>query len=218
MCLVEEPLCAAFGAGVEPQQPNGAFVINIGGGTTDMAVVSQGSMSQCETVKVAGNAFDDEIVRHLKDNHSVLIGVRTAEEIKKQIGGAVPRETQVTMNVNGRSSVTGLPRTVEVTSEEIYDCLKPLLAEITAAAQIMFERTSPQLIADITVSKVILTGGSAQLYGMDELFKRALGLDVEVYPMPDLCVGKGATVALNNMHILDNYGYRYKTKEEVRIK
>lgn len=82
----------------------------------------------------------------------------------------------------------------------------------------MFERTSPQLVADITVSKVILTGGSAQLYGMDEMFKKELGLDVEVYPMPDLCVGKGATVALNNMHILDNYGYRYKTKEEVRIK
>ena len=218
VCLVEEPLCAAFGAGIDPLQPNGAFVINIGGGTTDMAVVSQGSMSQCETVKVAGNAFDEEIVRYLKEKHSLLVGVRTAEEVKKQIGGAIPRETPITMVVNGRSSVTSLPRTVEVTSDEIYECLHPLLREIAAAAQIMFERTSPQLVADITVSHVILTGGSSELYGMDEMLKKELGLDVEVYPMPNLCVGKGTTVALNKMHILDNYGYRYQTKEEVRIK
>ena len=218
VCLVEEPLCAAFGAGIDPLQPNGAFVINIGGGTTDMAVVSQGSMSQCETVKVAGNAFDEEIVRYLKEKHSLLVGVRTAEEVKKQIGGAIPRETPITMVVNGRSSVTSLPRTVEVTSDEIYECLHPLLREIAAAAQIMFERTSPQLVADIAVSHVILTGGSSELYGMDEMLKKELGLDVEVYPMPNLCVGKGTTVALNKMHILDNYGYRYQTKEEVRIK
>ena len=216
--LIEEPLAAAIGAGIDISKPEGHMIVDIGGGTTDIAVISLGSIVASDSLKLAGNKIDEAIIKYIRRKHNVLIGEVTAEEIKKKIGGAIPRETQVTMNVNGRSSVTGLPRTVEVTSEEIYNCLKPLLAEITAAAQIMFERTSPQLIADITVSKVILTGGSAQLYGMDELFKRALGLDVEVYPMPDLCVGKGATVALNNMHILDNYGYRYKTKEEVRIK
>lgn len=218
VCLVEEPLCAAFGAGVEPQQPNGAFVINIGGGTTDMAIVSQGSMSQCETVKIAGNTFDEEIVRFLKEKHEILVGVRTAEELKKQIGSAIPRDTEVTMNVNGRSTVDSMPKSVEVTSNEIYHCLKPLLQEIVAAAQIMFERTSPQLVADIKASNIILTGGSAELFGMDELFRRELDVDVEVAPFPSLSVGRGATVALNKMHILDNYGYKYKTKEEVRIR
>ncbi len=218
VCLIEEPLCAAFGAGVDPSQPNGVFIINIGGGTTDMAVVSQGSMSQTETVKIAGNAFDEEIVKFLKEKYDVLIGIRTAEDIKKQIGCAVPRDEEVTMSAKGRSTINGMPKVVEVSSTEIHHCLKPLLNEIVAAAQIMFERTSPQLVADITASHVILTGGSAELYGMDKLFAQALDLDVEIAPLPNLTVGKGATIALNKMHILDHYGYRFKTKEDVRIR
>lgn len=218
VCLVEEPLCAAFGAGVDPSQPNGAFVINIGGGTTDMAVVSQGSMSQTETVKIGGNAFDEAIVDFLREKYDVLIGVRTAEEIKKQIGCAVPRDEEVTMAAKGRNASNGMPKVVEVSSTEINHCLKPLLNEIIAAAQIMFERTSPQLVADITTSHVILTGGCAELFGMDKLVSEALNLDVEVAAFPQLSVGRGATVALNKMHILDNYGYRFKTKEDVRIR
>lgn len=218
VCLVEEPLCAAFGAKVDPLQPNGAFVVNIGGGTTDMAVVSQGSMSQTETVKIAGNSFDEEIVKFIKEKHDILIGVRTAEEIKKAIGCAIPREEEITMTAKGRSVVDGMPRTIEVSSNEICHCLKPLLSEITAAARIMFERTSPQLVADITNSGIMLTGGSAELYGLDELFKQELELDITVIPQPNLCVAKGASVALNKMGILDNYGYRFKTKEDVRIR
>ena len=218
VCLIEEPLCAAFGAGVDPQQPNGAFVVDIGGGTTNMAVVSQGSMSQIENVKIAGNTFDDEIVRFVKEKYDVLIGLRTAEDIKKTIGCAVQRDEDIAMAVKGRSGTTGMPKVVDVTSNEIYHCLQPLLAEIIAAAQIMFERTSPQLVADITTSSILLTGGSAELYGMDRLFKEALELDVEIAPQPNLCVAKGAVVALNKMHILDNYGYSFKTKEDVRIR
>lgn len=218
VCLIEEPLCAAFGAGVDPQQPTGAFVIDIGGGTTNMAVVSQGSMSQIENVKLAGNAFDEEITRFVKEKHDVLIGLRTAEDIKRTIGCAVQRDEDITMSVKGRSTVNGMPKVVGITSNEIYHCLQPILAEIVAAAQIMFERTSPQLVADITTSRVLLTGGSAELYGIDRLFAEKLGLDVEVAPQPNLCVAKGTVVALNKMHILDNYGYRFKTKEDVRIR
>ncbi|MDD6603794.1 MAG: rod shape-determining protein [Eubacteriales bacterium] len=218
VCLIEEPLCAAFGAGVDPQQPNGAFVVDIGGGTTNMAVVSQGSMSQIENVKIAGNTFDDEIVRFVKEKYDVLIGLRTAEDIKKTIGCAVQRDEDIAMAVKGRSGTTGMPKVVDVTSNEIYHCLQPLLAEIIAAAQIMFERTSPQLVADITTSSILLTGGSAELYGMDRLFNEALELEVEIAPQPNLCVAKGAVVALNKMHILDNYGYSFKTKEDVRIR
>lgn len=218
VCLVEAPLCAAFGSKVDPSQPNGAFVIDIGGGTTDMAVVSQGSMSQTETLKIAGNTFDEEIVKYMKNKHEILIGVRTAEEIKKAIGCAIPREEDITMAAKGRSTTDNMPKTVEVSSNEICACLKPLFDEIIAAATIMLERTSPQLIADITNSGVYLTGGSAELFGLDELFKQALDLDVNIMPQPNLCVAKGATVALNKMGILDNYGYRFRTKEDVRIR
>lgn len=218
VCLVEEPLCAAFGAGIDPLQPNGAFVINIGGGTTDMAVVSQGALSQCETVNIAGNTFDEEIMKYVKEKYEVQIGVRSAEDIKKQIGCAVQRNEEIVMVAKGRSAKDGMPKTIEITSNEIYHCLKPLLSEIVAAAEVMFARTSPQLVADIVNSGIILTGGSAELYGMDELFKNEMELDVTIAPQPNLCVAKGASVALDKMRILDSYGYRFQTKEEVRIR
>ncbi len=218
VCLVESPLCAAFGSGVDPLQPNGVFVVDVGAGSSDMAVVSQGSMNQTETVKIAGNDFDREIVKYFKEKYDLLVGVRTAEDIKKMIGCAVPREEIVTMTARGRNAEDGMPKTVDVSSQEIYECLKPLLSEITAAAKAMFERTSPQLVADIVAGEVLLTGGSAELYGLDKLLGEALNLGVKVVTQPALCVSKGACVALNKMHILDNYGYQFKTKEDVRIR
>ena len=218
VCLVEEPLCAAFGAGIDPIHPSGVLVIDIGGGTTDMAVVSQGSMSQTETVKIAGNDFDEEIMRFMREKYDILIGVRTAEEIKRAIGCAVPREEEIKMTAKGRAVEGGMPKTVEISSNEICHCLQPLLSELTAAAQVMFERTSPQLVADITSGEVLLTGGCAEMYGMDKLFADALGLEVRVVPHPNLCAAKGASVALSKMHILDNYGYRFKNKDDVRIR
>lgn len=218
VCLVEEPLCAAFGAGIDPIHPSGVFVINIGGGSTDMAVVTQGSMSQTETVKIGGDDFDEAIVRFLREKYDILVGVRTAEDIKNQIGCAVPREEEITMTAKGRNAINGLPKVVEITSNEVCHCLNPLFQELTAAAQVMFERTSPQLVADITTSELILTGGCAEIYGIDKLFSEALGLDVRIAPQPGLSVGKGAGVALSKMRILDNYGYQFKTKEDVRIR
>ena len=218
VCLVEEPLCAAFGAGVDPLQPNGVFVVDIGGGNTDMAVVSQGTMNQTETVKIAGNDFDDEIVKFLKEKYGILIGVRTAEEIKKTIGCAAPRDEIVTMTARGRNAEDGMPKTVEITSNDIGECLKPLLDEIISVAKAMFERTSPQLVADIVSGELLLTGGSAELYGLDRLFAEALELEVRVVPHGALSVSKGACVALSKMHILDNYGYQFRTKEDVRIR
>ncbi len=218
VCLLESPLCAAFGSGITPVQPNGVFVIDFGGGTTDMAVISQGTMSQTETVKIGGNDFDNEIIKFIKEKFDLLIGVRTAEDIKKQVGCAVPRTEEITMVVNGRSLADGKPKSVDVSSNDIFHCLKPLFEEITSAAQIMFERTSPQLVADITASEVLLTGGGAEMYGVDKLFSQALNLNTLVVAQSALCVAKGACVALNKMHILDNYGYRFKTKEDVKIR
>ncbi|MCH5321948.1 MAG: rod shape-determining protein, partial [Eubacterium sp.] len=178
VCLIEEPLCSAFGAGVDPINPSGVFVINVGAGTTDMAVISQGSMSQIETIKVAGDSFDEAIVKYLRDKHGLLVGIRTAEDIKVNIGCAIERENDVVTQAKGRSVSTGLPKTVEVTGNEICTCLKPQLERITLAAKALFERTSPQLVADITNSGVLLTGGMAQLYGLDRLIGDALSLEV----------------------------------------
>ena len=148
VCLVEEPLCAAFGAGIDPLQPTGAFVIDIGGGTTDMAVISQGSMSQIDTLRVAGDTFDEEITRHMREKYGVLIGKRMAEEIKNRISGAVPREEDVSMQAKGRDMFSGMPCVVEISGNEIHECLKPLFEELTNAASVLFERTTPQLVAD----------------------------------------------------------------------
>lgn len=218
VCLVEEPLCAAFGAGVDPTLPTGVFVIDIGAGSTDMAVISQGSMSQNETVKIAGNRLDEEIIKYFKEQYSVLIGRRTAEEIKNNIGCAVPREEDVVMQVKGRNISTGLPDSIEVTGNEIYECLKPLFDVLCETATALFERTTPQLVADITKSAVILTGGCSAIYGIDKMFSDALGVDVTIAPRAELCVAKGTMIALNKMHILDEYGYRFQTKQDVRIR
>ncbi len=218
VCLVEEALCAAFGAGVDPLLPSGVFVIDIGGGTTDMAVVSQGCMNQMETLRIAGNHFDAEITKHMHDKYGILIGKRTAEDVKKNIAGAVLREEDVVMQVKGRDMITGLPGVAEVTGNELYECLKPLFEQLANSAIALFERTSPQLMADITSDEVILTGGSSELYGIDKMFSQALNLDVTIAPRAELCVAKGAMVALNKMRVLDQYGYRFRTKQDVRIK
>ncbi len=218
VCLVEEPLCAAFGAGVDPTLPTGVFIIDMGAGTTDMAVISQGSMSQNETLKIAGNRFDEEIIKYLKENYSILVGKRTAEDIKNSIACAVPREEDVIMQVKGRNSQTGLPDSIEIKGNDIYECLKPLFEVITQTAVDLFERTTPQLVADISNEAVILTGGCSAIYGVDEMFKNALGVDVTIAPRAELCVAKGTMIALNKMHILDEYGYRFKTKQDVRIR
>ena len=218
VCLVESPLCAAFGAGIDPLQPTGAFVIDIGAGTTDMAVISQGSMSQIDTLDIAGSRFDDEIAKYMREKYGVLIGKRTAEEIKNRISCAVLREEDISMQAKGRDMLLGMPASVEITGNEIYYCLKPLFDELTAAARVLFERTTPQLVADITSSGVIITGGCSEIYGIDKLFSEALGIEASIAPRAELCVSKGTMIALNKMHILDKFGYRFQTKQDVRIR
>lgn len=219
VCLLEEPLAAAFGAGIDPMQAVGTFVIDIGAGTTDMAVVTSGSMAQTETVKIAGNDFDNEIIKYIKNTHGLLVGVVSAEEIKKSVLSAVEREQDVMTEARGRDIKTGLPLCVEISGNELYFALKPLFDSIASTAKDMFERTTPQLVADITSRGVILTGGCAEIYGMDKLISGALGgVEVNVASEPKLCVAKGAEIALEKMHILDRYGYTFKTKEDVRIR
>ncbi len=218
VCLIEESLCAAFGFGIDPLNPGGVFVIDVGAGTTDMAVVSQGSISQNETIKIAGDSFDEAIVKYMREKYDVLIGLRMAEDIKKNIGCAVYRDNNVTMLAKGRNQTSGLPESVEISGNEICDCLKPQLDKIVNTALELFERTSPQLVSDITNSGVLLTGGCSQLYGLDKLISDHLKVQVTVPVHPDLCVSKGCEAALKKMGLLDRYGYTFKTKEEVKTR
>lgn len=219
VCLVEEPLCAAFGAGIDPLHPSGVFVIDIGGATTDMAIISQGSMSQIDSAKIGGDLFDAHIVKHVKEKHGLLLGLRTAEEIKKTVAGAVKRDIEVQTYAKGQNIFNGLPKEIEISSKDVYECLEPFFEELAVMASVLFERTSPQLMTDITNDHVFLTGGSSLIYGMDKLFSKALGgIGVQVANRPLYCVAKGTEVALNKMHVLDRYGYQYKTKDDMRIR
>ena len=182
----------------------------------DMVEMSDVTGNPC-IVQVFGQT-EEAIVKYLKEKHGLLVGLRTAEDIKKTVGSAVMRDTDVTMNAKGRNVLSGLPKVVEITGNEICACFGELLDEIMTVAKSMFERTSPQLVADITNSSVLLTGGMSQLFGLDKLISQTLNLDVTIPVRANLCVSKGCELALKKMHILDGYGYSFKTKEEVRIR
>ena len=165
--LMEEPVAAAIGAGIDITKPDGVMVIDIGGGTTDIAVIALGGIVTSTSVKIAGDKFDESIVKYMRKEHKLYIGERTAEEMKMQIGTAFPREDVVTMECRGRDLVTGLPKSVEVTSSEMLEALEEPLATISEAVHSVLERTPPELAADISNRGILITGGGALLYGID---------------------------------------------------
>ncbi|MBQ1959375.1 MAG: rod shape-determining protein MreB, partial [Firmicutes bacterium] len=163
--LMEEPLAAAIGAGLDISKPDGVMVIDIGGGTTDIAVISLGGIVASTSVKMAGDKFDEAIIKHMRKAHKLYIGERTAEELKLTIGTAFPREDVITKECRGRDLVTGLPKSVDVTSDEIMEALEEPLHEICEAVHNVLERTPPELAADISNTGIIITGGGALMYG-----------------------------------------------------
>ena len=182
-------------------------------------MISQGAMSQSESLKVGGNDLDAEIVKFLREEHNVAVGLRTAEEIKRTVACALPREEDVTTYAKGQDLLTGLPREVEISGNALYLALQPYFETVAEHAGALFERTSPQLVTDIGNTGVLLTGGGANICNMDRLFSDALG-GVPVRKATDEmhCVAKGCVVALEKMHLLDQYGYRYQTKEDAHIR
>ena len=221
--IINEPTAAALAYGLDNGRTQTVMVYDLGGGTFDVSLIRIGDgivqvLSTCGDNYLGGDDFDEAIVKYLKDKHGLFVGLRTAENIKKTIGSAVMRDTDVTMSAKGRNVLSGLPKTVEITGNEICECFSELLDQIMTVAKSMFERTSPQLVADISNSSVILTGGMSQLFGLDKLISQTLNLDVTIPVRANLCVSKGCELALKKMHILDGYGYSFKTKEEVRIR
>lgn len=202
--LMEEPVAAAIGASIDIGRPDGTMVIDIGGGTTDIAVIALGGIVTSESIKVAGDKFDDCIVRYMAKEHNLYIGERTAEEMKMNIGTASPRKEDVSMECRGRDRVTGLPKTVEITSSEMLVALKEPLDQIVDAVHRVLEDTPPELAADIYTNGITITGGGALLCGIDERIKDAVGIEVRIAENPKECVAKGTGEALNNIEALEN--------------
>ena len=209
--LMEEPVAAAIGAGLDISKPDGIMVIDIGGGTTDIAVISLGGIVASSSVKMAGDKFDEAIVKYMRKAHKLYIGERTAEELKVTIGTAFPREETITRECRGRDLVTGLPKSVDVTSEEIMDALEEPLHEICEAVHNVLERTPPELAADISNSGIVVTGGGALMYGIDRRIEDRTGIKVIIAEDPKSCVAVGTGKALNE---LDSLKTNYLNKKE----
>jgi rod shape-determining protein MreB and related proteins len=197
--IIEEPIAAAIGAGLDISKPYGSMVVDIGGGTSDIAVISLYRIVTSKSIKVAGDKFDEAIIRFIRKKYSMLIGERMAEEMKMRIGCAFPREEEVTMSVRGRNLVLGLPRTVEVSSSELMEAFDEPVSAILDAIRYVLERTPPELAADIGDRGIVLTGGGSLLYGLDKLLAEKTGLDVVLAEDAISCVAMGTGEAINNI-------------------
>ena len=194
--IIEEPIAAAIGAGIDISRPCGNMVVDIGGGTTDIAVISLGGTVVSTSIKIAGDDFDEAIVRFMRKKHNLLIGERTAEDIKIKIGSCFPRPEVDTLDVRGRNLVTGLPKTVTVTSDETEEALKETTLQIVEAVHGVLEKTPPELAADIADRGIVLTGGGSLLRGLEELIEDKTGINTMTAedPMTAVAIGTGKYV------------------------
>lgn len=190
--LVEEPMAAAIGAGLPVHDPTGSMVVDVGGGTCEVAIISLGGIVTSRSIRVGGNKLDEAIISYIKKEYNLMIGERTAEEIKITIGSAYPREVEESMDVRGRDLITGLPKTLKVTSTEIMEALHEPIESIIESIKLTLEKTPPELAADIMDKGIMLTGGGALLNGLDELVRQETGMPVNIADNPLDCVVIGA--------------------------
>lgn len=204
--IIEEPIAAAIGAGMDISLPNGNMVIDIGGGTTDIAVISLGGAVVSDSIKIGGDKFDTAIVSYVKKKHNLLIGERSAEKLKIEIGTAMKDNKEMTMKISGRNIVKGLPETIEVSSFEIAEALEECVKQIVATAKSVLEKTPPELSADISTSGIVMTGGGALLRNLDKIIENATGINVIVADNPLSCVARGTGSSLSSLDLLETGG------------
>lgn len=204
--IIEEPIAAAIGAGIDISKADGNMVVDIGGGTADIAVISLGGDVVSESIKMGGDKFDEYIVTYMRKQYNLLIGDRTAEQIKIKIGTAYPREEDVSMDVKGRNLVTGLPQKITINSSEMLDALKEGVNQIVCAVHAVLEKTPPELAADISETGIIMTGGGALLYGLDKKIEERTGIKVRIADDPLSCVAKGTGESLSALSVLETGG------------
>ncbi len=200
--LIEEPMAAAIGAGLPITEPSGNMIVDIGGGTTEVAVISLAGIVFSKSIRVAGDKMDEAIVQYIKRKYNLLIGERTAEQIKKEIGSAYPLEEPLTVEVKGRDLVAGVPKTLTVNSDEIREALAEPVNAIVDAVRVVLERTPPELSADIVDKGIVLSGGGSQLKNLDVLLREETGLPVMVSENPQLAVVLGTGRALDELRLL----------------
>ena len=200
--LIEEPLAAALGAGIDIQEPRGNMIIDIGGGTTDIAVLSLGGIVKSESIRVGGDRFDDSIVRYVKKEHNLLIGEQTAEKLKIQIGTAKHNGRSDSFEIRGRDLVSGLPRVIRMTSGDVYQAISESIGLIVGAVKLVLETTPPELSADIIDRGIVITGGGALLHKIDQVISEETGIPVVIAEDPLACVALGSGKALDSLDIL----------------
>lgn len=204
--IIEEPIAAAIGAGMDISLPNGNMVIDIGGGTTDIAVISLGGAVVSDSIKIGGDKFDTAIVAYIKKKHNLLIGERSAEKLKIKIGTAMKDSEEEFMKISGRNIIKGLPETIEVSSVEIAEALEDCVKQIIATTRVVLEKTPPELAADISTSGIIMTGGGALLKNLDKRIEEATGIKVSVADEPLSCVARGTGSSLSTLDLLETGG------------
>jgi len=197
--LVEEPMAAAIGAELPVTEPTGSLIVDIGGGTTEVAIISLADISVCETIRVAGDDMDEAIAAHMKRTYNLMIGEQSAEKIKIEIGSASPLEEEMSREVRGRDMISGLPRKTNISSEEVREALKEPVGSIIDCVTRTLERAGPELAADLVDNGIVLAGGGSLLRGMDAVLANATGLDVVITDDPLTCVARGTAVYLEHL-------------------
>lgn len=213
-CFVDCSLASALGAGVSPSDKKGTMVIDIGGGVTNCSVVALGNIAVSDTADIGGNDFTKAVIEYIAKNYKVEIGASTAEEIKMTIGSAVPRSVDMGLIVCGKNTENGFPVQVEITAEEIFEVLRPKLEGILALVFRVLENTSPELCGDIAENGIILTGGSANLYGIDKLISRKTKVKTFIAENPGECAARGIGMLLKDRKNFDRDGYSFRTEEK----
>jgi len=201
--LIEEPMAAAIGAGLPVSEPSGSLIVDIGGGTTEVAVISLGGIVVARSIRIGGDEMDADIVSFARREYNLLMGERTAEEIKIAVGSAHPQEKERTVTFRGRDLLTGLPRSVEVSSEQIREALEPSVAQIIEAIKENIEETPPELVADIMDQGIVLAGGGAMLAGLDRRVAEATQMPVHIADDPLTCVVRGTGRVLEELDALE---------------
>lgn len=200
--LIEEPVAAAIGAGLDITKPSGNMIIDMGGGTTDIAVISLGGIVESKSIKIAGDKCDEEIVRYVRKKYNVMIGLRSAEDLKINVGTVFPVDEERSTEVRGRNLVTGLPVNLKITSTDLMEAMEETITAIADAVHSVLEKTPPELAADISEKGIVMTGGGCLVHGLDKLISKRTGLDVTIAEDAISCVAKGTGQSLEHMDSL----------------
>ena len=215
--VIETPLAIAFGLDLDFSTPHGSLIVDIGAGTTDIAVISLGGIAACDSFKTASMDFDSQIIKYVRKEYNIEIGPLTAEAIKIKIGSALKRDIEIAMVAKGRNVFTGLPESFEITDAEVYEAINDTIEAICNAIRMVLQSADPDLVADIMGDGMYLTGGGSQLFGLDKRISDYLGLEVHCMENPEYSVVQGAAVALKNSELLKNVDYQLRSIKELVV-